>query len=151
MQISKSREIIGFILAPIIPIIICTLSIVTLFEWKGVIGNFFMVSAFAYPMALFIGFPMYIIMKRFQWLSWYKVAIGGFLSVWFPWTLPSIVSNNSFNVLNINGHQIIQNGSFTKYGRLWFTLYQSEPALLGSLGGIIFWFIVVRSSPRRAQ
>jgi hypothetical protein len=74
------------------------------------------------------------------------MAVGAFTAT-VPWIIVSLVLPLPIHAYS-NGRVTIENGSLTLGG--WISLLEqlTLTAILGSIGGLIFWATVIRSDPR---
>jgi len=116
-----NRTLLGFLIAPVIPVFLFSLSAGAYFFIILIIG----VPA-AYVGALVIGAPLLHIFRKLDCLSWHYFVLGGVLcSLPYGW----------FYSGSANTHLEI-------YGLRNMIMFCG----IGAAGGIIFWFISVRSN-----
>ena len=116
-----NRTLIGFLVAPLIPVFLLTFTAGAYFFIILIIG----VPA-AYVGALVVGVPLLFILRKFNCLSWHYFVLGGALcALPFGW----------FYSGGANTHLEI-------YGLRNIVVF----CAIGVAGGIIFWFLSIRES-----
>jgi hypothetical protein len=116
----EKQALLGFALAPLIPTGIIAAS-------SG--GLFWLVLIIAVPAAylgaLLIGVPIYIALRKLQWMSWYFFVVGGALAA-LPFLIIYLTPVTA--AAEINGAR----KSVFFFG-------------IGAAGGVAFWFISIRN------
>jgi hypothetical protein len=79
----KSRTLIGFTLAPLVPGCAFAIAFVILHTGTDWSGSFFFLiglsAVLGYPVAFLIGVPLYILMNHFGWVRPHHYGIAGIL------------------------------------------------------------------------
>ena len=117
--IKLKHTLLGFFIAPIIPVFLYSLSAGAYF-----LVIFLVAVPAAYVGALIIGVPLFYIFRKLNCLSWHYFVLGGVLSV-LPFAL--IYSGSANTHLEISGLSNMV---------VFFSL--------GAIGGLIFWLISIR-------
>ena len=111
-----------------------------LFVWRYVL------SALAFAtIALLIGFPAYMILRRLGWTSIFHCAFAGFALIWIFSAAPDLYHFATEPLptgMILHQHFIVKDDAMQPFGWYWLLLGVSADAMLGAMFGIFFWVLM---------
>ncbi|MFN7619357.1 MAG: hypothetical protein ACK5RN_04410 [bacterium] len=102
----------------------------------------------AYPAALVLGVPAYLLFKKRLRPTVLNCAAVGAVIAALPWLLLGLLSSPDYAYSN--GHVTHQNGHITLWGLFDLAVFTGWIGLLGAGAGVLFWLITVPGAPRTA-
>jgi cytochrome c biogenesis protein CcdA len=141
---STDQVIAAFLIAPLIPAILSAA-----YTSGYDVGEFF-VSLYliclvgAYPTVILFGLPTYFFLRKVVRPRLISIAIVGALIAVLPWLILNFFDPLS-DRLEFNGVVFVENGIRTVAG--WNSVLRSciKSAILGAIGGAVFYYIVAPS------
>ena len=145
------RAVTGFLLAPLIVgvVIACIVFVLAMASEPGGFGRASATSllALAYAVvagwafALVFGVPAYLLLKRLRVVSpWPTIATAALIGALFPWLTHWLLLDPSSSI-SINGCETVARGVTTACGYRRLAQNSILPALIGAVGGLVFWLI----------
>ena len=144
--------IAAFLLAPVIPALVFSAlfpafnGLPGLFEriWR----SWIVVVLFGgYVPAFAFGVPGYLILRLWKVPTLAICTLGGAAVAAFPWALLVLVSHGEGNNAWSDGGQVIADGWLTWFGFIQSLQYIGGVAMLGGLGGAVFFLIASAGRP----
>jgi len=71
------REFAGFLIAPLVPGVLLSSYALIRQEWDGALGIIGVSAFLAYPFAVIVGAPLYLLFEQRRWRAWLHYAAGG--------------------------------------------------------------------------
>lgn len=103
----------------------------------------------AYPIALVLGVPAYLVFrKRLRPTILNCAAVGAAVAA-LPWLLLGLLFSPDYAYSN--GHVTHQNGHITLWGLFDLAVFTGWIGLFGAGAGVLFWLITVPGAPRTAR
>ena len=98
----------------------------------------------AYPTTLIIGLPAFFLLRQHFAPKLINCSLTGAVVAALPWFILSVLSQP--DSASIDGRATVTNGSLTAYGWLTNLTFIGQIALLGAVGGLLFWLIAAAGS-----
>lgn len=113
-------------------------------------STFFYAFYGAYPPAIVLGVPIFLIFRKKIRLSIGNCAAIGAIIAIAPWVFAALTQRTWDNA-TVGGHATTIDGVRTIWGWLYFLRFMLDVAAFGALGGVAFWVIAAAGIGRSAR
>ncbi|MBH0239804.1 hypothetical protein [Methylobrevis albus] len=113
-------------------------------------STFFYATFGAYPPAIALGVPIFLILRKRTRTSIGNCAAFGAIIAVTPWVLLDLMLENAGSS-SMGGHATTIDGVRTIWGWLYFLRFLLDVAAFGALGGLAFWVIAAAGIGRSAR
>ena len=112
--------------------------------FKQLPSLFFFTTAFGFMHAMLLGFPLYLLVKKYSKFTFTVSATGGFIVGALPLSIYAWPFYDYGSSSTINGVKTVVNGVPTKAG--WFNYFQDAFILgvIGLVSGVVFKYVLSR-------